>query len=171
MTKRNIIVAISVGVSVFVAVSGFIAYKAITGQSTEDVVRVSDQRREAKQLLALCDNPEAAKAQLADSTAKFEVYIASDPKQGRQVLADTVLSAIESRAVACLVAQRDIHDVKRSLTKPDPFVDDAGPRVDAMVEKLTKAKIAATDLLAAFDRSAPQDELLAKLQPLRTAMN
>ncbi|HEY6038521.1 MAG TPA: hypothetical protein VIV58_29765 [Kofleriaceae bacterium] len=171
MAKRNIIVAVSVGVSIFTAVMGFVAYKAITSQTTEDVVRVSDQRREAKQLLALCDNTDAVKLQLAEGTSKFEAYIASDPKHGRQVLADTVMPVIDSRELACNQAQRDITEVKRSLTKPDPFVDEAAPRVDAMVAKLAKAKSAATELLAAFDRSAPPDELLAKLQPLRTAMN
>jgi len=171
MAKRNIIVAVSVGVSIITAVMGFVAYKAITGQTTEDVVRVSDARREAKQLVTLCDNVEGVKISLAESTSKFEAYIASDPKQGRQVLANTVMPVIDSRELACNQAQHDITEVKRSLTKADPFVDDAAPRVDAMVAKLAKAKAAAKDLLAAFDRSAPPDELLAKLQPLRTAMN
>ena len=128
MAKRNIIVAVSVGVSIITAVMGFVAYKAITGQTTEDVVRVSDARREAKQLVTLCDNVEGVKISLAESTAKFEVYIASDPKQGRQVLANTVMPVIDSRELACNQAQHDISEVKRSLTKADPFVDDAAPR-------------------------------------------
>src|SRR3569623_787295 len=100
MAKRNIIVAVSVGVSIIPAVMGFVAYNA------------------------------------------------SDPKQGRQVLANSVMPVIDSRELACNQAQHDITEVKRSLTKADPFVDDAAPRVDAMVAKLAKAKAAAR-----FDRT------------------
>lgn len=171
VTKRNIIVAVSIAVSVATAVMGFVAYKAITGQSTEDVVKVSDARREALQLVALCDNIEGVKIQIAEGTSKFEVYIASDPKQGRKTLVDIVMPVIDSRDLACTSAQHDLVEVKQHLKGSDKFVDEATPKVDAMVARLAKAKTAATDLLAAFDRSAPPDELLAKLQPLRTAMN
>ena len=171
MTKRNIIVTVSVGVSIFTAVMGFVAYKAITSQSTEDVVKVSDARREARQLVALCDNVEGVKIQLAEGTSKFETYIATDPTQGRKTLVDVVMPVIDSRDLACTSAQHDLSEVKRTMKKADPFVEDNLPKVDAMVARLAKAKTAATDLLAAFDRSAPPDELLAKLKPLRDAMN
>jgi hypothetical protein len=171
VTKRTIIVTVSVAVSIATAVMGFVAYKAITSQSTEDVVKVSDERREARQLVALCDNVEGVKIQLAEGTSKFEGYIASDPKQGRKTLVDIVMPVIDSRDLACTSAQHDLSEVKRTMKKADPFVEDNLPKVDAMVARLAKAKTAATDLLAAFDRSAPPDELLAKLQPLRDAMN
>ena len=171
MTKRNIIVAVSVGVSVVTAVMGFVAYKAITGQTTEDVVRISDARREARQLVALCDNVEGVKIQLAEGTSKFEGYIASDPKEGRKTLVDIVMPVIDSRDLACTSAQRDLQEVKRTLKTTDPFVEQNLPKVDAMVTRLAKAKSAANDLLAAFDRNAPAPELLAKLPPLRDAMN
>jgi hypothetical protein len=171
VTKRTIIVAVSVTVSIVTAVMGFVAYKAITSQSTEDVVKVSDERREARQLVALCDNVEGVKIQLAEGTSKFERYIASDPQQGRKTLVDIVIPVIDSRDLACTSAQHDLSEVKRTMKKADPFVEDNLPKVDAMVARLAKAKTAATDLLAAFDRSAPPDELLAKLQPLRDAMN
>ena len=171
MTKRNIIVAVSVAVSIVTAVMGFVAYKAITSQSTEDVVRVSDERREARQLVALCDNVEGVKIQLAEGTSKFEGYIASDPQQGRKTLVDIVMPVLDSRDLACTSAQHDLSEVKRTMKKADPFVEDNLPKVDAMVARLAKAKTAATALLAAFDRSASPDELRAKLQPLRAAMN
>jgi hypothetical protein len=171
VTKRNIIIAVSVGVSIVTAVMGFVAYNAITSQSTEDVVKVSDERREARQLVALCDNVEGVKIQLAEGTSKFEGYIASDPKAGRKTLVDIVMPVIDSRDLACTSAQHDLSEVKRTMKKADPFVEDNLPKVDAMVARLAKAKTAATDLLAAFDRSAAPDELLAKLASLRTAMN
>jgi hypothetical protein len=171
MTKRNIIVAVSVGVSIVTAVMGFVAYKAITSQSTEDVVKVSDARREARQLIALCDNTEGVKIQIAEGTSKFEIYIANDLKEGRKTLVDLVMPVIDSRELACTAAQRDIVEVKRAMKVADPFVDDAAPRVDAMVTKLARAKAAANDLLAAVDHGEPAAVLLAKLQPLRTAMN
>jgi hypothetical protein len=71
MTKRNIIIAISLAVSIVTAVMGFVAYKAITSQSTVDVVKVSDARREARQLVALCNKVEGVKFQLAEGTSKF----------------------------------------------------------------------------------------------------
>ena len=81
------------------------------------------------------------------------------------------MPVIDSRDLACTSAQHDLTEVKRTMKKADPFVEENLPKVDAMVAHLTKAKTAAKDLLAAFDRSAPPDELLAKLQPLRDAMN
>lgn len=171
MTKRNIIVAVSVAISIVTAVMGFVAYKAITSQSTEDVVKVSDARREARQLVALCDNVEGVKIQLAEGTSKLGAYIASDQEQGRKTLVDVVMPVIDSRDLACTSAQHDLTEVKRTMKKADPFVEENLPKVDAMVARLTKAKTAANDLLAAFDRSAPSAELLAKLEPLRDAMN
>ena len=171
MTKRTIIVTIAVGVSVLISAMGFIAYNSVTSQTTEDVVKVSDARREARQLVALCDNVDGVKIQIAEGTSKFEIYIANDPKEGRKTLVDIVMPVIDSRDLACTSAQHDLVEVKQHLKVADKFVDDATPKVDAMVARLAKAKAAATELLAAFDHSAPPAELLAKLAPLRDWMN
>ncbi|MEO6776009.1 MAG: hypothetical protein ABI467_23815 [Kofleriaceae bacterium] len=171
MNKRTILVTAAVGVSILTAAMGFIAYDSVRSQSTENVVRISDARREALQLVALCNNPEGLKIQIAESTSKFGFLIASDRAKARAALVDNVIPVIDSRELACTSAQRDLTEVKRHLKTQDVFVDDSAPRVDAMVAKLAKAKAAATDLLAGFDRNAGTDELVAKLAPLRTAMD
>ena len=171
---RKYLIALAVTVSVAIAAMGFIAWKSVDRQKSAgvNVEVISAARQEAKQLYPMCrDSPAAVHNGVVTGTEHFEDLLTSDPKKARAKLVDMVLPLIESRQLACTSTLADFGEVNKIASQKDGYVEGAQPKVEAVIARFKTTHLAADQLRDALDRSAPKDELLAKLTALRDSTN
>lgn len=167
---RKLVIAITVTVAVIIAAMGFIAYKKVRGQTTENLEVVSAERREGRQLFHMCEGAvDSTIAGVQTGTEKFFEYFNTDKAHAKQVLVDVVIPVVTSREYACSTAQTDVAHVRKAATTPDKFMDDAAPVIDGQLARLKQIHANGDALAKALDANAPVDELKTKLATFRAA--